>query len=175
MRTFIFILFSFAFSSYYSFSLGGLVSFGLDFVPGVSSVKGAYEAYTGEDPITGEKLSNAERSLSFVSIIPFGNYFKNTKHLKNGQKFIKAAERAQKAGKTKNAIKFAKAGERAMTKANKIPNIFNSVIKGINGFFKGKIKNEINFAKAGGRAMTKENKAQKLFKSVVEGIKGFFK
>ena len=136
MRTFIFILFSFAFSSYYSFSLGGLVSSALDFVPGVSSVKGAYETYTGEDPITGEKLSNAERSLSFVSIIPFDNYFKNAKYLKNGQKFFKAAERAQKVGKMKNAIKFAKAGERAMKKANKVPKIFKSVIKGINRFFK---------------------------------------
>ncbi len=136
MRTFIFILFSFAFSSYYSFSLGGLVSFGLDFVPGVSSVKGVYEAYTGEDPITGEKLSNAERSLSFVSIIPFGNYFKNAKYLKNGQKFFKAAERAQNAGKMKNAINFAKAGGRAMIKAIKPQKIFMSVIKGIKGFFK---------------------------------------
>ena len=176
MRTFIFILFTFAFSSYYSFSLGGLVSSALDFVPGVSSVKGAYETYTGEDPITGEKLSNAERSLSFVSIIPFGNYFKNAKYLKNGQKFFKAAERAQKAGKMKNAINFAKAGGRAMIKANKIPNIFKSVFKGINGFFKvGKMKNSINFAKAGGRAMTKANGAQKLFKSVIKDINGFFK
>ena len=136
MRTSIFILFAFVFSSYYSFSLGGLVSSALDFVPGVSSVKGAYETYTGEDPITGEKLSNAERSLSFVCIIPFGNYFKNAKYLKNGQKFFKAAERAQKTGKMKNAINFAKAGVRAMIKANKAQKIFKSVIKGINGFFK---------------------------------------
>ena len=136
MRTFIFILFSFAFSSYYSFSLGGLVSSALDFVPGVSSVKGAYETYTGEDPITGEKLSNAERSLSFVSIIPFGNFLKSGKYLKNGQKFFKAAERAQKVGKMKNAINFGKAGGRAMAKANKAQKIFKNVIKGINGFFK---------------------------------------
>ena len=136
MRTFIFILFTFAFSSYYSFSLRGVVSTTLDFVPVASSVKGAYEVITGEDPITGEKLSNAERTLSFASIIPFGNYLKNAKYLKNGQKFIKAAERAQNAGKMKNAINFAKAGGRAMKKANKVPKIFKSVIKGINGFFK---------------------------------------
>ena len=136
MRTFIFILFSFAFSSYYSFSLGGLVSSALDFVPGVSSVKGAYETYTGEDPITGEKLSTAERSLSLVSIIPFGNFLKSGKYLKNGQKFFKAAERAQKVGKMKNAINFGKAGGRAMAKANKAQKIFKNVIKGINGFFK---------------------------------------
>ena len=136
MRTSIFILFAFVFSSYYSFSLDGLASFALDFVPGVSSVKGAYEAYTGEDPITGEKLSNAERSLSFVSIILFGNFLKSGKYLKNGQKFFKAAERAQKVGKMKNAINFAKAGGRAMTKANKAQKMFKNAIKGINGFFK---------------------------------------
>ena len=136
MRTSIFILFAFVFSSYYSLSLGGLVSTALDFVPGVSSVKGAYEAYTGEDPITGEKLSNAERSLSFVSIIPFGNFLKSGKYLKNGQKFFKAAERAQKVGKMKNAINFAKAGGRAMIKANKAQKMFKNVIKGIKGVFK---------------------------------------
>ena len=139
MRTSIFILFAFVFSSYYSLSLGGLVSTALDFVPGVSSVKGAYEAYTGEDPITGEKLSNAERSLSLVGIIPFGNFLKSGKHFKNGQKFLKAAERAQKVGKVKNAINFTKAGGRAMTKANKAQKVFKNVIKGINGLFKQSI------------------------------------
>ena len=61
---------------------------------------------------------------------------KSGKYLKNGQIFFKAAERAQKVGKMKNAINFAKAGGRAMTKANKAQNVFKSVIKGINGFFK---------------------------------------
>ena len=136
MRTVIFILFAFAFSSYYSFSLGGFASTALDFIPGVSSVKGAYEVFTGEDAITGEKLSYTERSLSLVGIIPFGNFLKSGKYLKNGQKFFKAAERAQKVGKMKNAINFAKAGGRAMTKANKAQNVFKSVIKGINGLFK---------------------------------------
>ena len=136
MRAFMFILFTFAFSSYYSFSLGGLTSFALDFVPGVNSLKGAYEVFTGEDPITGEKLSYTERSLSLVGIIPFGNFLKSGKHFKNGQKFLKAAERAQKVGKVKNAINFTKAGGRAMTKANKAQKVFKNVIKGINGLFK---------------------------------------
>ena len=136
MRAFMFILFTFAFSSYYSFSLGGLTSFVLDFVPGVNSLKGAYEVFTGEDPITGEKLSYTERSLSLVGIIPFGNFLKSGKHLKNGQKYYKAAKRAQKVGKVKNAIKFGKAGGRAMTKANKVQKVFKNVIKGINGLFK---------------------------------------
>ncbi len=136
MKTFIFILFTFSFSSYYSLLLGSVISTALDFVPVVSNVKGFYEGYTGEEPITGEKLSNAERALSFVSIIPFGNYLKNAKYFKNGQKFLKAAERAEKAGKMKIAKNFFKAGGRAMTKANKAPKFFKSVIKGIKGFFK---------------------------------------
>ena len=136
MRAFMFILFTLAFSSYYSFSLGDLTSLALDFVPGVSSIKGAYEAYKGEDPITGEKLSNTERSFSFLSIIPFGNFLKSGKHLKNGEKFYKAAQRAQKVGKMKNAINFAKAGGRAMAKANKPQKVFKNVIKGIKGLFK---------------------------------------
>ena len=136
MRSFITILFTFAFSSYYSLSLGGLVSSALDFVPVVSNIKGAYEAYSGEDPITGEKLSEAERSLSFLSAIPFGNYFKAGKHLKNGQKFFKAADRASKLGKLKNAAKFAGDGGRAMAKAGKAQSFVKNTIKGINAIFK---------------------------------------
>ena len=113
----------FILSSIYSLSIGGLVSSGLDFIPGVGNVKSAVEALSGKDLITGEKLSKTERALSLLGAIPGGNYFKNGKHLKNGQKFLKAAQRAQKAGKIKNAINFAKASARAMAKANKIPNI----------------------------------------------------
>ena len=62
---------------------------------------------------------------------------KNSKHLKNGQKFFKAAQRAQKAGKMKNAVNFAKAGARAMAKAEKVPKIVSNVLKGAKAFFKG--------------------------------------
>ena len=39
--------------------------------------------------------------LSLLGAIPGGNLLKNSKHLKNGHKFIKAAQRAQKVGKMK--------------------------------------------------------------------------
>ena len=42
--------------------------------------------------------------------------------MKNGKKFLKAAERAQKLGKMKNALSFAKAAARAMKKANAVGN-----------------------------------------------------
>ena len=101
----------------FSISLKNFASSALDFVPVVSNVKGLYEACSGKDMITGEKLSNSDRALSLIGAIPFGNYLKNTKHLKNGEKFFKAAQRAQKAGKIKNAANFAKASARAMKKA----------------------------------------------------------
>ena len=61
---------------------------------------------------------------------------KNGKHLKNGQKFLKAAQRAKKVGKLKNAVKFTKAGLRAMAKANKVQNIVKNIFKGAKAFFK---------------------------------------
>ena len=61
MNTYIFILLAFSFSSYYSFSVGDLGSLGLDLVPIIGNIKSAYELYTGEDLITGEKLTSIER------------------------------------------------------------------------------------------------------------------
>ena len=138
MRAFIFILFTFVFPSFYSLSLGGLISSAIDFVPVVGNVKSAYEAMTGKDMITGEELSDVERSLSLLGAIPGGNYLKNGKYLKNGQKFLKAAQRAQKIGKVKNAINFAKASGRAMSKAYKTQNYIRNSIKVANAFLKQK-------------------------------------
>ena len=104
----------------FSFSLKNIVSSALDFVPGVGNLKGLYESVSGKDAITGEDLSNSERALSLVSVLPFGKFLKSSKHLKNGQKFLKAAKRAQQAGKLKNAMSFAKAGARAMAKAEAV-------------------------------------------------------
>ena len=118
----------------FEFSLKNLASSALDFVPIVGNVKGLYEAISGKDMISGEELSDSDRALSLVGAIPFGNYLKNAKHLKNGQKFVKAAQRAQKAGKVKNALSFWKAGARAMKKANFVQNtvkFFSKVTKGI--------------------------------------------
>ena len=123
----------------FSLSLKDIASSVLDFVPGVGNVKSLEEAITGKNAITGEKLSIAERGLSLLGALPGGNFLKNGKHLKNGQKFLKAAQRAQNAGKIKNAVNFAKAGARAMKKANWVQNLLrtgakvtNSVLKQIN-------------------------------------------
>ena len=60
--------------------------------------------------ITGEELSETERTLSLLGAIPVGNWLKNGKHLKNSQKFLKAAQRAKKLkGTLNNAFKAAKA------------------------------------------------------------------
>ena len=131
--------------SAFSFSLGNIVSSALDFVPIVENFKSLSEAITGKDMITGEDLSEAERALSLFGAIPGGNYLKNAKHLKNGQKFLKAAQRAQKVGKMKNAINFAKAGARAMTKENKVSNTVKNVLKASKTFLKlGKEENKNN-------------------------------
>ena len=128
MRTFIIILFIFAFSSYYSISIGGLFSTALDFIPIVSNVKGFIEACSGEDTITKEKLSGVDRSLSFVGAIPFGSFLKIGSHLKKGQKMIKVAEKVKKTGKIKNALK---ASGKALIKANNAQNIVRNTYKGI--------------------------------------------
>ena len=123
--------------SAFSFSLGNIVSSALDFVPIVGNFKSLSEAITGKDMITGEDLSEAERALSLFGAIPGGNYLKNAKHLKNGQKFLKAAQRAQKVGKVKNALKFSKASARAMAKANKVQKIISNSFKAAKAYFKG--------------------------------------
>ena len=136
MKTSLFLLVLFYIPSILSFSLGNAVSSVLDFVPGVGNVKSAAEVFTGKDMVTGEDLSLTERTLSLLGVIPGGNWLKNGKHLKNGQKFLKAAQRAQKVGKMKNAVNFAKAGARAMTKANKVQNIVKNVFKATKAILK---------------------------------------
>ena len=131
-----FLIFLFSLSFIFSISVKDLASSALDFVPIVGNIKSLGEAITGKDIVTGEKLSGVERTLSFLGAIPGGNYLKNGKHLKNGQKFIKAAQRAQKVGKMKNAVNFAKAGARAMGKANKIENTVRNVFKFTKALFK---------------------------------------
>ena len=142
----------------FSFSLKNIASGVLDFVPGVSNVKGVYEAYYGKDLITGEELSTTERTLSFIGAIPFGNYLTIGKHFKNGQKYFKAAQRAKNLGKIKNALNFAKAGARAMQKAYYIQNklklgkfLFSSSLKATKWFSKkrNKSKGKIKFPKRG--------------------------
>ena len=98
-------------------SIASIASTTIDFVPIIGNAKAIYEILSGEDIFTKKKLSKAEKGLSLLGVVPFGNYLKTVKHLKNGKKFLKAAQRAQKVGKMKNAINFAKASARAMKKA----------------------------------------------------------
>ena len=106
-----------------------IISAALDFIPLIGNVKGLEEAITGIDMVTGKNLTNTERFLSLISAIPLGNYMKSGKHLKNGHTFIKAAERAKKAGKLKNFINFSKAASRAMKKANAVEKAVKNGIK----------------------------------------------
>ena len=131
------LLFLFCMPYIFSFSIGGIASSALDFVPVVGNVKSLGELFIGKDLITGEELSYFERGMSLLGVIPGGNYLKNSKHLKNGQKFLKAAKRAQKVGKVKNALKFSKASARAMAKANKVQKIVSNSFKAAKAYFKG--------------------------------------
>ena len=106
-----------------------LVSAVLDFVPYVSNIKGLEEAIMGYDVITGKDLTDAERILSLISAIPSGKLLTNKKHLKNAKKFMKAAQRAKKAGKIKNFINFTKAAIRANKKANKVGKLVKNGLK----------------------------------------------
>ena len=114
----------------------GVISTAADFIPVVGNVKGFAEAATGKDYITGQNLTKKERALSFLGAIPFGNYLKNAKHLKNGKKFIEAAKRAKNVGKVKNFVNFAKASARAMKKANFAQNVVKGATKLTNGLLK---------------------------------------
>ncbi|AEI45642.1 zincin-like metallopeptidase toxin domain-containing protein [Paenibacillus mucilaginosus] len=87
------------------------VSMGLDFLPVVGNVKGIVEAVTGRDPVTGQKLTAAERALGVLG--PFG------KGVKQGAKLLKLADEtaeavvqgAKQADKADEAGDAARAGE----------------------------------------------------------------
>lgn len=121
-----------------SFARNG-ISLILDFIPGISTVKGIYEATVGEDPVTKEKLSSTDRGLSTLSIIPFGKLLANTKKLKNGLKFSKASKRAVK---PKNIKSFSKAAERAFKNAYKVGNYISKSFKAIKNMNKKKKNDE---------------------------------
>ncbi|WP_193767157.1 pre-toxin TG domain-containing protein [Lysinibacillus parviboronicapiens] len=40
-----------------------------DFIPVVGNAKALYESATGKDPITGRKLSKAERAISAAAVL----------------------------------------------------------------------------------------------------------
>ena len=136
MRKIIYVLLILPFA--FSFSVEGILSSALDFVPGIGNAKSFGEGLVGKDLVTGEELSKTERMLSLLGSIPGINFLKNGKHLKNGQKFLKAAQRAKNAGKIKNAVNFFKAGTRAMNKAEKVQKTAKNIFKAAKAFFKGK-------------------------------------
>ena len=117
----------------FSFSLGSLASSALDFIPVVGNLKSLSEAFTGKDIITWEELSETERALFFVGVIPGGNYLKNAKRLKNRQTIFVGGPCPQIAQK---------AGSRVMAKVSKIVKF---VFKTAKTFFKlGKEENNDN-------------------------------
>ena len=116
---------------------GKAISLIIDFIPVISTVKGIYEATVGEDLITKEKLSLMDIFLSTLSIIPFGKLLANTKKLKNGLKFSKAAKRAVN---PKNIKSFSKAAKRAFKNAYKIGDLISNGIKVIKNMNKNKNK-----------------------------------
>ncbi|MDR6226824.1 pre-toxin TG domain-containing protein [Desmospora profundinema] len=74
-----------------------LLSTGLDFIPGVGTIKGIYEAITGEDAITGEELEWWERT---IGVVPYGGA------LASGVGFVRRVDKigdAAKAGKVYKA------------------------------------------------------------------------
>ena len=69
-----------------------LLSMSLDYAPVVGNAKCLYEAISGKDKITGEELSNWDRTFSFIGGIPFVSSIKKGKDLiksfKDGNKII---------------------------------------------------------------------------------------
>lgn len=90
------------------------LSFVADFVPVVSTVKSVIEVTTGYDPISGEKLSAADRALSAAGLVPGG---KLLKHAKKGVEAVAAIKKADKVADTAKAVTKAADSTRAADKA----------------------------------------------------------
>ena len=92
-----------------------VVSSGLDYVPVVSNIKGAVEAISGKDYITGEKLSTGDRVLSGISSLPGGNYIKAAKNVNKVCNFAKKTNTV-----IKNEAKIGKNIPTKLLKDNKV-------------------------------------------------------
>ena len=108
----------------------------LDYIPFVGNVKNLVEGISGNDAVTGEDLTISLRALSFLGSIPFVNYLRVGKHLKNAQKFQKAHQRAKLLGKLKNAVSFGKAAVRQLVKSEKPLKMFKRIALGAKHFLK---------------------------------------
>jgi len=89
------------------------ISIALDFIPGVGTVKGIVEAFTGKDLITGEKLKPWERALGIIPIVgKLGREVKGVAKIANSVDAASDARRATKgisnARRGTNAVDFLK-------------------------------------------------------------------
>ena len=88
---------------------GEVLSFGLDFVPGVGTTKGVYEGFAGKDFVTGKELNGFDRAMCFVGAIPLvGNVVKGVTKSNKAVKAIsvtaKGAKWADRAYTIKNGM-----------------------------------------------------------------------
>ena len=76
---------------------GEVLSFGLDFVPGVGTTKGVYEGFAGKDSVTGEELNGFDRAMCFVGAIPLvGNVVKGVTKSNKAVKAISVTAKGAK-------------------------------------------------------------------------------
>ncbi|MEC1180063.1 pre-toxin TG domain-containing protein [Metasolibacillus meyeri] len=91
------------------------LSMGLDFLPIVGNIKASYESAYGKDPITGRKLSTAERAIAGAAIIG-GPLVKGAKHLGKGAlKIIPGSDKLVQ-GVSKSFTKVKEGGKQIIDK-----------------------------------------------------------
>ncbi|MEC1180060.1 pre-toxin TG domain-containing protein [Metasolibacillus meyeri] len=88
---------------------------GLDFLPIVGNIKASYESAYGKDPITGRKLSTAERAIAGAAILG-GPLVKGAKHLGKGAlKIIPGSDKLVQ-GVSKSFTKVKEGGKQIIDK-----------------------------------------------------------
>ncbi|MEC1180057.1 pre-toxin TG domain-containing protein [Metasolibacillus meyeri] len=91
------------------------LSMGLDFLPIVGNIKASYESAYGKDPITGRKLSTAERAIAGAAILG-GPLVKGAKHLGKGAlKIIPGSDKLVQ-GVSKSFTKVKEGGKQIIDK-----------------------------------------------------------
>ncbi len=129
-----------------------------DFIPGISNVKDAYQAISGVNPVTGEKLGWGARIFSGICAIPgVGNIAKGI--FKYGGKLL---------GKLGGKL-LSKFGGKLLSKLGSLKNVGKSVWNGV----KGVGKSVWNGVKGVGKSVW--NGVKGVGKSVWNGVKGIGK
>ncbi|WP_427108151.1 pre-toxin TG domain-containing protein [Lysinibacillus xylanilyticus] len=150
-------------NAYNSFKEGGwkgVTSAVVDFIPVVGNAKALYESATGKDPITGRKLSKAERAISASS----GTWRTAVKGLKHGGKAVmKIATDGNKSNKV----------NRAATTKPKVQESSASQGKVAQEHVKG-TGNSIHYAESGGRNISPEQffKEEAIAEEMYEKFRG---